>query len=248
MSEAENPRAVIGDNRTPFELSREEIDDLCLEAKNWLDGSIVTTQEEADAVSRLLELLRKAEKTADERRAAEAKPFDDGKAEVQARYAPLIADTKTKKGKAVVAISACKAALTPFLNKKEAEQRAAAEEARRQAEAAEIAAQKAFAQSGPSDLEAREEAERLAEAAKIANATANRAAKEKPHAKGGSRAIGLRTSYRAEITDESAFAKYVWQTHQAELSEFLATLAQRLVNAKARDIPGVTIHEQKDAA
>ena len=50
----------------------------------------------------------------------ENEPFDL-KAEVQARYAPLIGNTKAVKGKTVLAADACKAALAPWLMAVEAE-------------------------------------------------------------------------------------------------------------------------------
>lgn len=240
--------ATIGHNRSPFDLRQEEILDLYDEAKNWLDGGEVETQEDADGVSKLLDMLRKAVKKADDARKEEVKPFDDGKAAVQERYAPLIADTKSKKGKAIIAIDACKKALAPFLAKQEAEKRAAAEAARRDAEAAEIAAQDAFTKAASNDLEAREEAERLAEAAKKATALASRAEKDRAGARGGARAVTLRTYYRAEVTDANEFARYLWLNHRSEMDEFMSGIARRLVNAKQRDIPGVTIHEDKRAA
>ena len=55
--------------------------------KNWLDGEPIASAEQADKVSLLLDMIRKAEKAADESRVKENEPFDLGKAEVQARYA-----------------------------------------------------------------------------------------------------------------------------------------------------------------
>lgn len=230
-----------GHNLTPFDQHSAAIEDLYLEAKNWLDDKGVQSQSDADGVSKLLDLLRKAAKEADEARKEEKRPHDEAAKAVQSKWKPII-------DRAELAQKVCKQALTPYLQKVEAEQRAAEEEARRQAEAAEIAAQKAFEQSGLSDLEAREEAERLATAAKEATAEANRAGKQKAHAKGGGRAAGLRTSYHAEITDDRAFAAYVWQNHRVELSGFLLELAGRLVRNGQRGIPGVTVHEKKEAA
>mgnify|MGYP006871987512 CR=1 FL=1 len=45
---AENPRAVIGGNAppepTPFDLVCENVESVYLEAKNWLDGAAIETQ------------------------------------------------------------------------------------------------------------------------------------------------------------------------------------------------------------
>ena len=240
-----NAVAGLGHNNpqepTPFDLSRDEIDGLYDEAKNWLDKAGVKSDADADGVSKLLDLLRKAEKLADENRKEEKRPHDDAAKAVQSKWKPIL-------DRAALAIDVCKKALTPFLAEKERKQALAAEAARREAEDAEIAAQKAFEQSGVGDLEAREAAEKFAETARAADKAAGKVEKQKAHAKGGSRAIGLRTSYRAEITNETAFARFVWQSHRAKLTEFLAGLAQRLVNAKQREIPGVTVHEEKEAA
>lgn len=244
----ENPRAVIGDNApSPFEQSREEIETLYGEARHWLDGSGVQSQADADGVSKLLDMLRKAVATADERRKAEVKPFDDGKAEVQARYNPLIADSKTVKGKAILAIEMCKQALAPYLLKLDAEKKAAAEAARQEAERAEIAAQAAFANSGIADLERREEAERLAVAAKAAQAAASKAEKDKAQARGGTKAVSLRTYYIPEIEDARAFAAFLWSNRRQELLAAIAPIAKKMVDAGARDIPGVKIIEDRRA-
>ena len=243
--------ASIGHNnppeQTPFDLSKAAIEDLVMEAGNWLDGSGVQSEADAEAVSKLIDMLRKEIKTADERRVAENKPFDDGKAEVQARYAPLIADTKSVKGAAVLAIETAKAALAPWLRKKDDEQRAAAAEARRKADEEAASAVEAIraARQGDPDLEARIAAEALLEKAKQTEADARRAEGAKAHAKGGTRAIGLRTVWKGEVTDANAFARWVWTNRNAELLTFLADLARREVAGGARSLAGVTITEEK---
>lgn len=243
--------AAIGHNNppdpTPFDLSKAEIEGLVIEAKNWLDGSGVKTETDAEAVSKLIDLLRKAVKTADDRRITENKPFDDGKAEVQARYAELIADTKTKKGSAVLAIETAKAALAPFLKAKQAAIDAAAKAAREKADEEAAAAVEAIraARNGEPDLEAKEQAEALLRQAEQAEIDARHAEKAKAHATGGTRAIGLRTVWRAEMTDANAFAKWVWMNRNEELVAFLADLADREVKTHHRNLPGVAAIEDK---
>lgn len=234
--------AVAGHNNppTPFDEIREEIDGLYLEAKNWLDGSGVNTEADANGVSKLLDMLRQAEKKADKMRVDEKKPHDDAGKAVQAKFKPLL-DCASR------AIDVCKGALTPYLRKQEEARQEAAKIAREEAEAAERAAQAAFAASGPSDLEMREEAERLAEAAKGAAAAANRIEKERAQAKGGARAVSLRTTYRAEITDQQAFARWAWINCRADLDEFLETLAKRFAKSGVNAPPGITIHEDQGA-
>ncbi len=231
----------------PFELSRDEIEGLFSEAQHWLDAGGIKTAGDAEGVSKLLDLLRKAIKRADERRIAEAKPHDDAKAEIQARYGALIQDNKSGKGKAVLAVEVCKAALTPWLERQEAKKQAAAEAARREADVRAREAALALQLSKPSDLQEREHAEDLAQEARRAEAAAGRAEKDRATARGGARAVTLRTSYRAEITDETAFARWAWANCRADISAALASIAAQQVAAGTRAIPGITIHEERKA-
>lgn len=252
------PIAGIGHNQppdepapkppTPFQLSKAEIDGLYLEAKNWADGSKVETQEQADAVGRLIALIRTAETTADERRIAENKPFDDGKAEVQARYAELIADTKSKKGMTVMALAALQKALTPFLVAKDLAQQKEAEAARAAAQVLADAAQAAVrAASGGADLEAKEAAEDLLTTAKKAESVASKAEAARPMAKGVGRSIGLRTTYRPEIINMSAFSRWCLDHRKEELVEAMMGIAKRAVASGLHTLPGIKIIEEKGA-
>lgn len=231
---------------TPFEMSEVEIGDLYAEAKGFLDGEPITTQAMADAVSKLIDDLRKAGKLADERRIEENRPFDEGKAAVQARYAPLIADTKTTKGKVVLAIDIAKKALAPWLQKLEDEKRAAAEAARKVAEEAERKAREALAATrATEDLAAREAAEAMVREAQALEVFATKAENDKAHAKGGTRAMGLRSVWRAEMTDARAAAGHYWATRRAEVDAFFQGLADADVRAGKRTIPGFLISETR---
>lgn len=247
--------AKIGDNnppeQTPFEQISDTINDLYTEAKHWLDGDPVASQDQADAINTLINLVKDAAVEADELRKTENAPFDEGKAEVQARYAPLIAKTKGTKGKTVMALEAAKAALTPWLEKLDAQKRETERAAREEADAAQKAAEEAFQNSQVDDLAAREAAEKLAEVAKRANATAAAAEKDKAHAKGGTgRATGLRTTYRAEITDMTEFARWYWANRQSEMMGIFNECAAKLVAQNheiASTVPGLTVHEERKA-
>lgn len=239
--------ASIGHNQppepTPFEQSRDEIEGLFNEATNWLDGSPVQTQAQADEISKLVALLRAAEKTADERRKAENKPFDDGKAEVQARYNPLIQD---KRGRTYLAIEACKKALAPFLKKQDDEKRAIAEAAQKEAAEKRRIAEEAIraANKAEPNLAASSDAEWLLDQAKQADEIAKNAAKDKAAARGGARAMTLRTVYRHEMTSYNEFARYVWATHLPDIQAFLDDYAARLVRVGVRNVPGVKVIEE----
>lgn len=239
--------AVIGHNNpplTPYESVKIHVEDLALEARNWADGAKVENQAQADEISRLIEDLRLAMQAADKARIKENEPFDQGKAEVQERYNNLIADTKTKKGIAVLAIDSLKAALKPFLDAEKARKDAEAEVARKAALAAQEAATAALRAAQTDNLQSREDAEALVEAARVATKNANIAANDKAQAKGGSRALGLRTYCRAEITDPKACLVHYAVTRREDMLEFLLGLAQADVDAKRRQIPGVTVHEE----
>lgn len=255
MNHVPNPRAVAGNNLPPFEQSRQEIEDLFAEVKNFLDGAPIATQGQADAVGLLAQKIRAAIKTADERRTVENKQFDDGKAEVQARYNPLIADTKTTKGKGPMALEVCKQALALWLAKVDEAKRAEAERLRAEAErrAQEAAEALAASRSNTADLESREEAERAIEQAAKAERLANKAEKSTAQASGGAgRAIGLRTVYSAEIVDISSAVWHFLATCRDEMLPAIQRLADDAVrsagkNAESLSIPGVVIHAEKKA-
>ena len=226
--------------KTPFEIAVEQVDTLHVEAGNWLDGDAVENQAQADMVSKLLDDARKARKVADDARKIEAAPFDDGKSEVQARYRPLLA-------KADIIADLCKKVLAPFLAKIEAEKREVERIAREKAEAAAEAARKACQEADATNLAARENAENLILKAKYLEAAANRAAKDKGAAKGGARAVTLRSVWTPEIHDLTAAARHYWTTDRAALEALVMDLVQRDVRAGARVIPGVTITEERVA-
>ena len=237
-----NDMAPIGHNGppTPFDEASAIIETTRVEALGWLDGEAITNQNQADTVSTLINDIRKARKVADDARKAEARPFDDGKKEVQARYKPLLETADTM-------ADGCKRLLAPFLEKVEAEKRAKAEAERAMAEAAQAAAQKAAREAEATDLAAREEAERLIKEAKVAEAAAKRAENDRASGKGVGRAVTLRTVYRSEITDLTEAARHYWKTDRGELQELIENLVARDVREGRHTIPGVVVHEDQVA-
>lgn len=239
----ENPRAVMGGNNPPetmtaFEALKINADDLYVEAQGWLDGEPVTSKEMADGLNTLETRVREAAKELEKARKVEAKPFDDGKAEVQARYKPVLAKTD-------LALGAIKDALKPYLLELDRQQREAARLAREEADRKQREAMEAMRQRDASNLAQREDAERLANEAKAAETAASRAENAKAHAKGEGRATGLRTVYRAEMTDAKAAAAWVWKEQNGELMAFVQSLADKAVRAGTRSIPGFNVLEEK---
>lgn len=242
---AENPRAVMGDNKPPFELSEETITDLYSEARNWLDGEPIASHEQADMVQKLLRDIQAAEKEADARRKEEQEPFKSEIDAIQARYNELIGNNKSVKGLTVKAIEACKSALAPWLKKVDEENRRKAEEARIAAEEKQRAAMEAMRSRDGTNLEESEKAEALVREAKEAEAEARQAAKAKASAKGAGRAVTLRDYYEPEVTSETDFARWLWTVHRAEMTAFLNTMAVKLVAAGVHKMPGVTVHHDR---
>lgn len=228
-------------NAPPVEAMGMHIDDLYDEAKGILDGAGVKSDADAEMVAKLLDMTRQAKKGADAQRAAEKKPHDDAAAAVQTAWKPLLA-------KCDLVTDTCKKALAPYLEAKGAAQRAEAARIAKAAEDARNAALAARHAAPVSDLAAREDAERLDAIARDAEKQAARAGKTKAHATGGSRAIGLRSYWIAELVDPVAALKH-YREHQPEaLKAWLVDQAQRDANSGSRVIPGFAINEERRAA
>lgn len=239
-----NQIAAIGHNSppTPFDDIETRINDLYSEARQWLDGEEVTTQEQADALNTLASHIREAAKQADDMRKEEAKPFDEGKKAVQERYNPLI---QKGKGKTEVALGAVKSALNPYLLELDRIQQEAAQKAREKAERAERDAQAAMQHRDQSNLDEQEEANRLAEEAKQLQAAANKASNAKAHAKGAGRATGLRTRTKISIANERDAAAWAWKHDREALMIFILTQAEKAVRNGAQSLEGFSITEEK---
>lgn len=232
--------AGMGHNTpSPFADATRVVDNVWSEAQHWLDGSVAETQAEADAIGQLLDDARKARQAADKARREEAKPYDDGKAEVQARYTPIL-----KRCDDITA--AAKSALAPFLAAQEREKRAAAAKARADAEAAQRAAQEAFARV--QGIDGRETAEDLAERAKSAEIAARVAAKDTAGATGGARKVGLRTTIAPEVYDLRALMSWIWKNDQSALIGFAAEYVAGAFRAGQKDMDGVRAVEKKAVA
>jgi hypothetical protein len=233
-------------NATPFDLIADHLEDLIAEARNFADGEPVANQGQADAVSALIESLRIAAKDADAERVRENKPHDDAKAAVQAKYAPLIADPKNKNpGKVWKAIDALKACLQPYLAKLDAEKREAERVAREAADKAAKDAADAMRAAAADDLQAREQAEALIADAEAAQKVAKAAAGDKAHATGGTRAMGLRSVWKAELKDAQIAAGFFWKRDPSVFNAFLQKLADEDVRSGKRSIPGFDVTETR---
>lgn len=233
-------------NATPFDLISTDAEDLLTEARNWADGQPAQTQEQADEIQRLIDAINANIKAAEAARKDENRPHDEAKAAVQAKYAPLYADPKTKQpGRVHTAKDALKAALAPFLKaqddaKREVERLAREEADRKAAEAAE-----ALRQADASDLAAREAAEAKVREAEQAERDARAASKDKAQARGDGRASGLRTNWVATVTDPREAAAHYWRINPDAFLPVLQKLADDDCRAGKRTVPGITITEER---
>lgn len=233
LSVTGNDRIAMGANLSPFDEAKLTVDDLFEEAEHWLNGDGIASEKDAKAVEKLLDLARAAKKAADEARKIENEPFDKGKAEVQARYNPVLKRAET-------IAEACKAVLQPWRDKIAAEKAAKAEAARKEAEELARKAQEAIRASAGNVIE-REKAEEQLTIAKEAEGFAKRETKR------ASTGLGLRTTYRAEIIDGTAAARHYWLTRREEFEVFLLDLASKDVRAGKREIPGFNVIEERKA-
>lgn len=237
----------IGHNNpppTPFDAVEARTNDLYHEAKMWLDGDEVTSEEYAEQITTLLNMLRQTGKQAEEARTEEKAPHLEAGRAVDAKYKPItgMIDKATK---------ACKAAMAPWLKKKADILAAEQEEARAKAAAAQAKAQAVMQAAAQDDLQEREDAERAVDAAKEAEKQSSKLNNTRSTTKGAvGRAVGLRTYYEPELIDGTAAARHYWQTQTGReaINELLMKLARQDVSAGKREIPGFIVHEEKRVA
>lgn len=226
-------------NATPDIAFSMAIDDLYAEAANFVDGAPIETDGQAANLAAIITEAKRIRKDADAARKAEKQPHDDAAKEVQAKWLPILS-------KAEDVVTAIQRPLTTWLQAQEAEQRRLANEA--QAEADRLAAEAIAAAKTSGSLEDLTATRELQDAAVKAGKIAKQAGKAKSHVQGGGRAIGLRTYWKAEMTDSAAALRWARETHPDELKEFLRELAGKAVNAGAREIPGFTIKNERKVA
>lgn len=240
----------IGDNNPPeptaWDGVRTHLDDLLTEARNWADGVAVENQAQADEISRLIEDLRLGGNAADDKRVEEKAPLDKKIEEIQERYNAYIGGLKSKvknPGKVVIAIEALKATLKPYLERLQAEKDAETKRLADEAAAAAAKALEAARAAAPEDLAAREEAEELIATAQQLTAAFGRASKDRAHASGGSRAMGLRKTFTPVLADANAALRHYIVERPDEVKACLLQLAVVDVREGKRQIPGFDVVE-----
>lgn len=224
--EAQNT-GIGGNNPPAFEAWSIHIEEL-FEMANGIGEAKDDAQEAA--LDGLLEQFRTAKRDADRERAAEKKPHDDAAKAVQAKWKPLL-------DRCDIALDHIRKALTPYRAAKVKAIEEAARNAREEAEAKQREAQAAFAST---DLDDRYEAELIAKQAKAATVAANKLDRT---------ATGLRTVWRAEVTNRKEALLHYIKTQPEAFEQLVQTLADRDARNQAtrRDVPGITFHEEKVA-
>lgn len=239
----ENERAVIGGNNPPSPLDElvSKVELVREQGQQWLDGEPVETEEIAQGVTTLLGEVRKAVNEVEAAHKVEKEPWLEGGRKVDAKKKHLL-------GVLDLVADACKSALLPYQQAKEAAKAKAEAEARAKAEAARIAAEEALKAASADNLAEREAAIKVAEEAAKAKAIADKMAKQSVTTKGRTgRAVGLKTTYDAEISDLKAAASYYWKQGILDIfRDAVLAQAKRDVRAGKRDIPGITITEKQE--
>ncbi len=257
--EPANPRVAIGDNHPPEEVTESvtptwatvkiHMDDLLTEATNWADGVAIVNQAQADKVGTLRQLLQDAATLADTARVAEKKPLDEQIEKIQSRYNEYIAPMKNKvPGKVPKSVTALGNLLTAWLVKVAAEKKAREDKAQAIADAAAAAAIEARqAIDTTTDLAVIEEAEALLDLADNAARALRNVSAEKVQAKGEFRAIGLRSTWEAVVTDKKAAILHYMKEQPEEFVALVQRLADKAAKNEAtrRPIPGVTFKENQ---
>lgn len=244
MTDTINPLAIAGvpntHNQDPFEVIKQELDDLYDEAKNFCDGEPIGSEEMAAAITELHDRIHECGTRAEALRVAEKKPLDEKVAAIQAKYHPLIGNTKAGKGKVVLGKDACQSLLTPW-RKKVADEKAA-EAAKQAAEAAAALAEaQAAIRSSSGNLAAREEAEELLADAKKLERGAKRADRA------ATTGLGLRSVWNVNIADEEKALDWAFTHAPGEFMAMALSLAEEQVRGGVRQLPGFSIVEDKVA-
>lgn len=231
--------ATLGDNLAPdddFDDLRQRVEDLTATANRWLtERPEITDEEMAGKASDFMEQVNKSLRKVEAERKEKKQPHIDAGKAVDGRYNPLKAPLQKIKDLLEPRIRAWLKAKEERIaeEKRQAEEEALkamqeAEDAKKAAEAAEgdvignaVAAEEAEAKAD----EALKEVSRVAQPAR---------------AKGdyGQRATGLRTVYRARVTDALAVLTHCYRRGNVADVDAIVELAERLASAHMRATKG----------
>lgn len=229
----------------PDDVFTLQLDDLELEAQNWCDGDPLSSQEQADEVTRLVAAASELEKSIEDTRKTEKEPFLTAGRVVDAKYNPL-------KDRAEKIQKLAKRALTPWLEavkaekaRKEREALEVQREAERKLREAHDAAQKS------SDFADEDKLAEAEEAAKRAAAATREVANAPVVARGGGYTAKLRKFWLVKIVDRRELLNHYLRNREdfrEELQRLLQNFAEKDVRqAGVRSLPGCSIWDEDRA-
>lgn len=228
----------IGHNMPPrHEAFAMALDDVRLEAGNFLDGAAIETKQQADAIGVIVSKARQIRKDADAARKEEKEPHLEAGRKVDADFKPVLETADD-------IIKAAQKPLSAWMQAEEDRQRKIAGEARQKAIQAQqdaLAAQRA----ADGNVDATEAARNLQRDADRATKEAAKLEKAKPSVAGETRAIGLRSYQVSEVHDHRALLEHVMRTDPEPLKAWLDDYARKSLPAQ---LPGVTIRTERRAA
>lgn len=234
---ADDAPPQIGHNKPPEQIIFDRITDLYEEAKNWADGTPISTPEMLVMVQTLDKQIAEAAAEAETLRKAEKDPHDVAAKAVQDKFNPYI---QKDKGTAAKARAALKVVASAYAKKLLVEQEAAAKALREAAEKAQADAREAMKASA-GDLDAREDAEELEKEAKALQREATRANKD------AGKGLGLRTVTKVSIANELEALTWCFQKDPETFVDLALTMArEHATRMNTTTIPGFTITKEKE--
>ena len=224
--------AQAGHNRPPdpIDAALAPYGDAISEAESWLDGTPVENEAQMKAVDALTKEIKAALKDAKDGQTSEAAPHHDAHKAALARWKPTLDDLARIRDGLVAAVSKFKAKLAEEKKAAERAAWAAADKARREAEAL-------AAKADAANIDAQREAAAAAQAAIDAQRAAQVQAKDTVK--------NMRKVTRYEITDHRAALRWIAANDREAVTAFIEEYVRR--NHKARAIGGVRVWEEKEA-
>lgn len=253
MSDGHADRAGIGHNAPPVyraeivEAHAAKAADFLDAGGAWLDNGEISDEAQAGKLNDFIAGIKAVRKTVDADRKSDKGPHDEAGKQVQAAYTPILE-------KLDLAIRKVTPLMSGWLQREQDRQRREAEEKRRQAEeAARKAAEMAAKAEARNDISGESEAEQAAKDAARMAKEADRAAKataKASSATGAGRAMSMRATWRATITNQRV--AYMTFADHPEVAATLVRLAE--ARARSRDfdptkdkIAGFDIHPERKA-
>ena len=237
-----NDTPGIGHNISPFDASKERVDELIKTANNWIEKvDEIQDEEQAGRANDFRKQLRSMKNKVDTERmesTAELRLEVEG---LNAKFNGL----KTYLDKAFERIGEL---VKPWLDKVAEDQRIEAEKKRKEAEEARLEAERLEREAAEkqSTIEQDIAADEAKAKAEQAEKDAEKATKAKPQVQGdlGGKATGFRTTWKAVIIDIDKVFNYY--KRDPKVAEVLTKLASADARRGRRRIPGVDVQEERN--